>query len=681
MESVPGPADPAEGLASGTQVGNYRIEERAGSGSFAVVYRATHTALGRPVALKIMRGSRATDPALVRRFQREAQIVSRIKHPNLIDIYDFGTLEDGRPYFAMEWIDGVPLAAELERRRIRPDEALAIAREIAAGLQRLHSQHIVHRDLHADNVMLLGEGSEVRIKLLDLGFAKVLDADEQLSMPGSQLGSPAAMSPEQIEGADVTPASDVYSFGVLIFHLLTGRLPFKANKPQRLLAMHRSAPRPKLSEWIDVPPLLDSVVEKAMAVDHSARYQSVADLLVALERAVRATSQSGPELAAGTVLAGSYRITGTLGKGGMGLVYAAEHTRLPQQFAVKVMTEAHDDAALARFRREAEIASGIGHSNIVRVFDFNELPDGTPYLVMEFLRGHDLADILKSEGALPLDRTLAIARQVGSALAAAHASGVVHRDLKPSNIFLTRREVAGRIMEHVTVLDFGVSKMQGSTTISTETNALVGTPMYMAPEQAMGDNHEVASRADQFALAAVIFEMLTGQMAFDGKGLAQIVYKVCNHDPPRLDRVVPAVPATVADAVQRALAKLASHRFPDMAGFVEALTGAPLELLDRVPLRTPTPVPTAGASRPVAAPSTVPGKQPLLPTGPATAATAPGRPQPSGPVAAATVPARPQPSGPITASTAPGYVRPPQPPRGPPAISQSMSAHAGPVHP
>jgi serine/threonine-protein kinase len=289
--------------------------------------------------------------------------------------------------------------------------------------------------------------------------------------------------------------------------------------------------------------------------------------------------------------------------------------RLPgKRVAVKVLhgVAAADREAFARFRREAEIASRIGHPNIVQVHDFNVLPSGTPYLVLELLDGEDLAHRL-TRGPLPLEEALAITRQIGAALHAAHKADVVHRDLKPGNIFLASLEIGGELVDQVKVLDFGISKIRGSQTVVTQESAMLGTPQYMAPEQALGKNSELDARTDVFALGAIVYEMLSGQALFAGSSLAAVVYKVVFEPTPPLQQAAPHVPASVAAAVEQALAKDPAQRFGDVGAFVTALTGRPLQTLAQL---------RAGrtASEGMAAPS-MPVATPPLPAAPGAATT------------------------------------------------------------
>src|SRR5579859_6211565 len=294
------------------------------------------------------------------------------------------------------------------------------------------------------------------------------------------------------------------------------------------------------------------------------------------------------EIDVGTVLGDTYEVTQLIGQGGMGAVWAAKHKRLPKRFAVKVLLGAQQDSeGFARFRREAEIASKIGHPNIVEVLDFNTLQSGTPYLVMEFLEGESLARRIKRVGALPVDEALGLTRQIGSALHAAHKNEVVHRDLKPDNIFLCPSDSGGVIGDRVKVLDFGISKIRNAATVLTQESTLMGTPQYMSPEQASGKNSLVDQRTDVFALGAIVYEMLTGKAAFSGDTLATVVVKVMLEPPPPIEELKPSIPESVRNAVYRALEKDPAKRFADVATFIGALTGTPLQTLDRRPVATP----------------------------------------------------------------------------------------------
>ncbi len=272
----------------------------------------------------------------------------------------------------------------------------------------------------------------------------------------------------------------------------------------------------------------------------------------------------------GTVLGGSYRVLKPIGTGGMGEVYEAEHTRLPRHFAVKVLRCSPDSGALGRFQQEAEITSRLVHPHIVEVVDCNVTEDQQPYLVMELLEGETLGDRLTRQRRLPPAELARIAAQIGSALAAAHAKGVVHRDLKPQNIFLARTPDGET---SVKILDFGVSKLQGSSGLTQE-NVVVGSPRYMAPEQALGRNDELDARADIFALGVIFYEAILGERPFTARTDVEVMHQVVFEDPPRANLIDPTVPEGVAQVIARAMAKAPSDRYQSVVALVSDLEAA-----------------------------------------------------------------------------------------------------------
>ena len=305
----------------------------------------------------------------------------------------------------------------------------------------------------------------------------------------------------------------------------------------------------------------------------------------------------------GAVLGGVYQVTRLIGEGGMGWVYEARHLRLNKRVAVKLMARelASNQEALARFHREAEITSHLGHPHLVNVMDFGTTDAGEPYLVMEYLDGDDLDHRIRRVGRLPLDVAVEITKQVASALAAAHDEGIVHRDLKPANVFLVK--VRGEA-DFVKVLDFGVSKIKAARTKLTRATAVIGTPEYMSPEQATGMIEEIDHRADQWALGCIAWEMVSGRAPFIADDMGALFYQVINMDPHPLARRVPDLPPGVEPVLRRALAKRITDRFPSIKDFSRALeaaaTGRPADVTPP-PVRM-TPQPVAVTPPPVTAP-------------------------------------------------------------------------------
>jgi serine/threonine-protein kinase len=276
----------------------------------------------------------------------------------------------------------------------------------------------------------------------------------------------------------------------------------------------------------------------------------------------------------GTVLADTYRIERTVGKGGMGEVYEATHARLSGRYAVKLLLRevGQADEVLRRFKQEAEITSRLRHPNIVQVIDFAQMPDGTPFMVMEFLNGRDLAVELQNVPRLPIARALDILEQVAAGLSAAHAENIVHRDLKPANIFLT--PLPGSRRELAKIVDFGISKVRAVTGGLTRTQTVIGTPQYMAPEQARGQVREIDARTDQFALGAIAYQMLAGHPPFEGDEVSAILYQIVHETPPSLVSKGMSDLGPVDAAIRRAMAKNRLDRYPSVMDFVQAMNEA-----------------------------------------------------------------------------------------------------------
>jgi serine/threonine-protein kinase len=253
----------------------------------------------------------------------------------------------------------------------------------------------------------------------------------------------------------------------------------------------------------------------------------------------------------GTVLADRYRIERLLGAGGMGAVYRAEHVLMRKACAVKVlhreMTQVRE--VVARFEREAVAAARIEHPNVAAATDFGQLPNGSFYLVLEFIEGTSLSQQIAERGAMPEQRALLIARQIAEALAAAHAAGVVHRDLKPDNVMLVARD---GMLDFVKVLDFGIAKVQFDTAVSeqqalTRMNTVMGTPEYMSPEQARGE--PVDHRADIYAVGAILYEMLLGTSPFRSDDMVVALTRKLTED-------APALPARISEPTRKLVARL-----------------------------------------------------------------------------------------------------------------------------
>ncbi|HEY8147094.1 MAG TPA: serine/threonine-protein kinase [Kofleriaceae bacterium] len=274
----------------GAIIGEYVVEERHTRGGFAVIYRA-HAVGGsadRPVAIKVLRRDLATTETL-RRFEREAETLKRLRHPNIVEFLDYGQLTTGQPYMVLEWLEGRTLRAEIDQRGpLAPSDALAILEELGGALEAAHALGVIHRDIKADNVMAMPQGEWFTIKLLDFGIAKLtlpeLRAD--MSTTIGVVGTPMTMAPEQILGEAVDPRTDVYGLGLLLYQLVTGRLPFSGRTPLELEELHLHAPPPLASTVAPVPESFDAVVARCLEKRIDARYPSVQAFLEDLRASV-----------------------------------------------------------------------------------------------------------------------------------------------------------------------------------------------------------------------------------------------------------------------------------------------------------------------------------------------------------------------------------------------------------
>lgn len=270
----------------------------------------------------------------------------------------------------------------------------------------------------------------------------------------------------------------------------------------------------------------------------------------------------------GQIIAGRYEIVRKIGEGGMGMVFEAKHTALGKRVAIKVLSKqlTHRTDAVKRFHLEARIAGSIGHINICEVIDFGTTKDGFAFLVMEYLTGETVADILARQGTLPVNVALRIISQVLDALEEVHSRGIIHRDLKPENLFVT--EVKGHGVT-VKVLDFGISKVTSAEAPSmslTKTGAVIGTPYYMSPEQIRGSK-DVNNRTDLYSCGAILYEMVTGEVPYGGETFTEVLSKILEEDIPDPSKIVSSLPEGIVRVVRRALEKNPQKRYQSAEEF------------------------------------------------------------------------------------------------------------------
>lgn len=292
----------------------------------------------------------------------------------------------------------------------------------------------------------------------------------------------------------------------------------------------------------------------------------------------------------GETLDGKYRVERVIGRGAMGIVVAARHLQLDQRVAIKFLRPelASNPVVAERFLREGKAAVKIEGEHVVRVYDVGQLEGGAPFLVMEYVDGMDLAQLIAAEGPLEPERAIEFVLQVCDAMAQAHAAGIIHRDLKPANLFVSQRPNGTQLIK---VLDFGISKMSGSEAAMTRTVAVIGSPLYMSPEQLLS-SRDVDETTDLWSLGVVLFELLTGAFPFVADSIPQLCVMIREAPPIRPRSIRSEIPEALEAVILRCLEKDRGRRFGTVRELASRLEGI-------------LPLARASASGPVVAPATV----------------------------------------------------------------------------
>ena len=562
------------------------------------------------------------DVAAREMFLDEARLAAQFHHPNLVQVFELARIERRyclvMELVAGPDVAQIISKARVSGQSIPVPVVLAVITQAASGLAYAHRLRgedgrglaVVHRDVSPQNLLVSRDGV---VKVADFGIAKYRGS--QTTREGFVKGKALYMAPEQAAMADIDARTDIYALGVVLFELLT----LTTLHPERMAPfdlIEHIAKGPRVDERLSSVPadlrdvlrdMLDPVPAKRPRTMDAVleRLQMVPNAMQVVERYMadafadshelrtlhpRESAALRPRLKNPTVelsladireatdevdtaqlmpgeMVGEYRIEGFVAEGGMGVVYKALHPVIGKQVAVKVLSAdlCRDATMLERFLLEARVVNAIRHPNVVDIFAFGSLSNGQRYLVMEWLDGEALDQRLTRGAPLSTDEVYAILVPVMDALAAAHAKNVVHRDLKPANIFLAREGSALTVK----LLDFGIAKLVGSAsaleddpttpaTPTTRAGAILGTPGYLAPEQARGES--VGPHSDVYSLGVVIYLLLLGERPFEGRNVIELLHKQLHVGPRSPREIWGQIPADFERLLLAMLAPNAADR-------------------------------------------------------------------------------------------------------------------------
>ncbi len=523
------------GEAQPLRLGRFELRDRLGAGAMGVVYTAYDPTLDREVALKTVKAAGLAASSLERahaRLLREAQALGRLRHPNVVAVYEAGEAED-LVYLVMERLRGETLRAWASRE---PDwrARLGACLQAGRGLAAAHAAGLVHRDFKPDNV-LVGEGVA---RVIDFGLARAEDA-RTLTETGQVLGTPRYMAAEQLRGEVVDARCDQFAFCATVYELVYERQPFAGDTLAERLSSLESGPRPPPAA--EVPALLGQALCRGLLADPEARHPSMEALLEQLESALSARI--------GSRIADRFVLGELIGGGGAGVVHRAHDEREDRPVAIKLLRSDRLGDATATRRLEAEAAALVDVPGVPSLLASGATPEGGFYLAMELVEGPSLREALLSEPDRPA--LLSALAGVARTLAEVHRRSLVHSDVSSSNVLCGP--------EGMVLIDFGASASTGS-------RVTAGTPGYLAPERLRGGLAEPAW--DQWALAVLAHEIAIGGRPW-GQGAPEVVHTRVLEGPARISPRLG--PRGLAGVLRRALSPKPEARYPDLEAFAVAL--------------------------------------------------------------------------------------------------------------
>jgi serine/threonine protein kinase len=551
----------SEPYAVGEQIREYKIVELMSQSEIESVYRTRHTFLDEERSFKIIHFDLANDAGYRDRFIHEARLFSKLRHKNLVRLFEFGSLDENTFFVVFEFVDGESVTTRIKRTgRIPYWDAIRIIREAADGLQLAHKQNLIHNNISADNLILITtpEGNEIT-KLIDFSLARRGSTDTN-SEEGDQ-------------------RSDIYSLGATLYHMIQGE-PLQTAE---------------FDDLANVPSLLNRVLRKTLSTNENDRYPTLLEFVRDLNRVPPPDTVESwhgetinleipEEFPAGFQLAKRYVIEKTIGKGGMGTVYRARDKVLNVPVALKGINKniTNNQRMVERLKREVILARKVAHPNVCRIYDIGQA-GGQHYVTMEYLEGKTLADILSEQRSLSTDIAIPMLKQLFLGLAEAHRVGVIHRDLKPENIMV---DTHGRAF----IMDFGIS-ISDEVQKLTESGIVVGTPWYMSPEQFSTSN--VDARSDLYSMGIIMFEIFTGRLPYDAETPATVM-NAHVEGPMFKPSAVGDVHPNLEKVILKAMARDPADRYQNVAELLtdlEAMEGTPYSatlVIDRLTLIEPT---------------------------------------------------------------------------------------------
>jgi serine/threonine protein kinase len=574
-------------------VPGYELLEELGRGGMGVVYRARQLSLKRVVALKLIRDAALAGPEQRARFRIEAEAAARMRHANIVEIYEVGE-HQGRPYFAMEFIDGPTLAQQLAGQPQPVRQAAELLRTLALAVHHAHTQNVIHRDLKPANVLLAVVGCQLPVvgkqadmpsspttdnwqlttvpKITDFGLAKRLDSDSTaLTQEGAVVGTPGYMAPEQAEGRiqEIGPATDVYALGALLYEVLIGRPPFLADSWRHAIeqVLHDEPQPPKRSR-LDLPADLETICLKCLEKDPARRYAGAAELANDLGRflegkTVAAVPVSTAERLARLAARDGYRIVGEIGRGPRSTVYRAHHGALPQPVALKVFSPGTGIQGEweARLRHDTGLWASLAHPHIVPV-QRTGWWDGAPYLAMEYVPHGSLAARLNGQ-KFSVREALKLVEQLAEIVAYLHRQGVVHGNLKPANVLFAADGIPR-------LSDFSPTGCLFQSSLPVDDADSTGLA-YLAPEVLQNPQAELRPYTDIYGLGMILYEALTARPPFAAQTARETREQVRSQEPVPPGRINSRVSQQLDDFCLRCLRKDPWQRYARAFSVVKRL--------------------------------------------------------------------------------------------------------------